>query len=253
MAFSDGAAVGVGSGGRHFDNPDGPWSFANVRVVRDHRRRGIGSAIFAAVSEHVATHGKTGLYTVLREDDADSLGFLSKRGWSEVMRTQHVRFELARPSGEPVLPDGVELVPMVEALDELVYDAAVEIERDLPTADDIVTGTLDEWRERGIGPLGVRACSFAALAGGEVVGYAILEDGDDGIAYHAMTGVRKAWRGRGLARALKERQLAAARSAGYSELRAANEVGNAPMRALNEKLGYTPLLAWLHVQGPLLR
>ncbi len=253
VAYWNGVPIGVGSAGRHFDNPDGPWSFSNVRVARDHRRRGIGTAIFAAVAEHVAAQGKTGLYTVLREDDADSRGFLARRGWEEVLRTQHVRFELTRRSGEPVLPEGVELVTMAEALDALVYDAAVEIEQDLPAADDVVTGTLEEWRERAVGPLGVRACSFAALSGGQVVGYAILEDGEDGIAYHAMTGVRRGWRGRGLARALKERQLAAARAAGYREVRAANEVGNAPMRALNEKLGYTPLHAWLHVRGPLLR
>jgi len=60
------------------------------------------------------------------------------------------------------------------------------------------------------------------------------------VCYHGMTGVARAWRGRGVATALKRRQIAAARAAGYRLLMTENEHRNVPIRRLNEAFGYVP-------------
>ena len=57
-------------------------------------------------------------------------------------------------------------------------------------------------------------------------------------ATHDMTGVKRAWCGRGIAGALKRTQIAWAKSAGYERLITQNEVRNEPIRRLNERLGY---------------
>ena len=67
-----------------------------------------------------------------------------------------------------------------------------------------------------------------------------------------MTGVARSHRGRGIALALKETQIAAAKAAGYKTLRTQNDLGNAPMRRVNEKLGYVRKFEWVHLGGPLL-
>ena len=53
-----------------------------------------------------------------------------------------------------------------------------------------------------------------------------------------MTGVLRAYRGRGIAAALKRTQIAWAKQAGYEKLQTANEVRNEPIRRLNERHGY---------------
>ena len=97
--------------------------------------------------------------------------------------------------------------------------------------------------------------TWIAVAQAEPVGYAILRVSaarpGDGI--HAMTGVKRAWRGRGIATTLKRAQIAWAIEHGLDLLDTTNELRNAPMRRVNEKLGYTPAPGRIHLRGPLAR
>ena len=83
--------------------------------------------------------------------------------------------------------------------------------------------------------------TFIALVNDEVVGYAklSLSSSDTKVAHHDMTGVRRAFRGRGIAGALKRAEIAWAKQAGYERLETNNEVRNEPIRRLNESHGYT--------------
>jgi predicted GNAT superfamily acetyltransferase len=94
--------------------------------------------------------------------------------------------------------------------------------------------------------------SLVALDGGEAVGWSgLASTGEDGIAENQLTGVRPAWRGRGIATALKREQAWRARQAGLRWIETTNDEGNAPMRAVNARLGLEPLPAWLLLRGPL--
>jgi GNAT superfamily N-acetyltransferase len=53
-----------------------------------------------------------------------------------------------------------------------------------------------------------------------------------------LTTVRRDWRGRGLARALKEHAIAWASARGLREIYTWTQTGNENMRAVNERLGY---------------
>ena len=92
--------------------------------------------------------------------------------------------------------------------------------------------------------------TFVALADGEVAGYAklSLSSTRTNVVMHDMTGVRRAFRGRGIAGALKRAEIAWAKQAGYETLETSNEVRNEPIRRLNERHGYTvqPGLVVLH-------
>ena len=66
------------------------------------------------------------------------------------------------------------------------------------------------------------------------------------------TRAARATGGRGIARALKQAQIAGAKAAGWKYLDTQNDLGNAPMRRVNEKLGYERRFEWVHLTGPLL-
>ena len=75
--------------------------------------------------------------------------------------------------------------------------------------------------------------------------------GSTTVAWHDMTAVRRAWRGRGIARVLKEATIAWAIDHGLTALETGNDVDNAPMRAVNARLGYEPMPDEVFFRGPL--
>jgi GNAT superfamily N-acetyltransferase len=252
LAYLDDEPVGTATGRRHFANRESPLAYVSVRVLREARRRGVGSALFGAISEHARSIGRTGLYTIVRLDDADSNAYLGKRGFTEVLRDEEVSLTLGDVQPDTTAPQGVQIVPFDPELDERVHPTAVEIDRDIPGPVPTAALTLEAWRDRMLGPGVLRELSFVALADNEIVGYAILGEDEPGVAEHWMTGVRRDWRGRGLGRALKATQIGVAQRAGLLELRTQFESVNAPMRRICEQLGYRPRLTWLHLTGPLL-
>ncbi len=85
----------------------------------------------------------------------------------------------------------------------------------------------------------------------EVVGYAkfSVTAARPRVASHDLTAVKRAWRGRGVARALKATQIAWAKEHGYEELRTRNDERNAPIRHLNKEFGYRPAVGRVYVRG----
>ena len=100
--------------------------------------------------------------------------------------------------------------------------------------------SFEQWRAIELDrPTRRRDLLFVAVADGEPVGYVSMDDnGRDG--YNGLTAVRRAWRRRGIATALKRTQIAAAKLAGFERLITGSEERNLPMRTLNAKLGYRP-------------
>jgi mycothiol synthase len=97
--------------------------------------------------------------------------------------------------------------------------------------------TLEEWlRDEAT----LAGGSIVALDGERVVGYAGLLswNDDDTRAENGLTAVARDWRRRGLATALKRRQLAWAAANGIRELVTWTQTGNEGMRSVNEGLGY---------------
>ena len=249
LTLSGGVPVGCAFGGNLWNDPESTVGFVSVRVLDGHRRRGIGTALLRTVSTHFEAHGSTKLYAVTRATEV--IAFLEHHGFGEVGRMQEVELHPAASDiGPPALP-GIEIVRVSEELVPGMHEVALEADADIPSPEPIATGTLEHWRERHLGPLALREQSFAAVEGGEVVGYAILGEAS-GSATHWMTGVRRDRRGRGIAKALKQAQIVAAREAGIEVLRTQNDLANVPMRRINEQLGYKPTVEWLHLAGPLL-
>lgn len=252
LARRDGVPIAMGFLRRRLEDPDSLLAFGKVGVLPAERRQGVGTRLWSELCRHAMSFGRTGLATEVREDDADSLDYLSKRGFATVFRAQEIALTIDSARVVAAAPPGVSIVSLVApTLDRAVYAAAVEIEADLPAVDQHVTPPYDEWHARTFEGSVIREASFAAVVEGLVVGVAFLHERPWG-AMHGLTGVRRPWRRQGVARALKAAQIQAASAFGMKELRTTNEVANDAIRRLNEALGYTPRVAWLELRGPLL-
>jgi ribosomal protein S18 acetylase RimI-like enzyme len=217
------------------------FAVADIAVVPARRRRGIGATVFADLSVRARALGKDELQFEVRESDAESRAFLERRGYTQVGAEKAVSLELAEieaPAIEP--PPAIRIVSRVEEpeLLEGMYAVCVEAEAAIPGSIDV--RTFEAWKAHEIDKPSRRPeLCFAALSGDEVVGYAALHVFGD-VVYHGLTAVKRAWRRRGVATALKQAEIAAAKEAGFGRLVTESEERNLPMRRLNEKLGFRP-------------
>jgi GNAT superfamily N-acetyltransferase len=225
--------VGAAYGGPS-DSPG--RGFVSPRVLPEARRRGVGSALLGELLEHLHAHGFDSVSAHVDGDDEGSLAFAARHGFVEVDRqVEQVRAVGDEPPGEP--PSGIRFVSVADRPELLreSYELAQEGYADLAVRN-AVEVSLDEWlRDEATLPGG----SFVALAGDEIVGYSgLLRHGEDGVAEDGLTVVRRAWRRRGLATALKRAELAWAAANGVREVVTWTQRGNEAMRATNERLGY---------------
>lgn len=260
IAWLDGAPVGAGGAGRAYSfPPDFPGFWSNLSVLPEHRRRGVGSALLAAASGVAREAGKTMLLGTTTSDRTDSIDFLEHRGFREHERMKVVKLDLAgRPAPAIEPPPGV-TISSLEAHPELVpsvYDVAREALPDIPGDGPEAPPTLEEFRTRDVDRSIIPPGGFVIGihdATGRVAGYAnlMLVPGRATVAWHGMTAVARAWRGRGLARALKAATIGWAIDNGLEALEGSNDIDNAPMRAVNRRLGYAPQADEIQFRGPL--
>jgi GNAT superfamily N-acetyltransferase len=256
VARVDGAPVGCGMSVVWPGTEGEPFLWADATVVPEHRQEGIGEALLRRISERGRSLGKQGLQLEVKADDEASIQFVEKRGFREIEREHEVVLDLTALDAPPAVdpPAGIELVPYSARrdLEREMYAVDSEAGADIPGLASSFDQTFEEWRVFAIErPSRDLDLTFLALADGHVVGVAYLEDHGE-VCFHNLTGVARAWRGRGIASALKRAQIAGAHARGVKRLVTESQQDNLPMRNLNEKLGYRPTLANVVYRGPLL-
>jgi mycothiol synthase len=205
------------------------------RVLPGKRGRGVGTALLEHLTAHAVSQGYERAGSHVAGDDDRSIAFAQRFGFEELRREIQQVLEVGAAERREI--DGVEFVSLQEQPDllEAAYPLAQEGYEDMPIEGlDI---SLETWLlEGGTLPEG----SFAALADGEIVGYAgLLRWADEPTkAEHGLTVVRRDWRRRGLASALKERQIEWAVANGIRRLVTYTQTGNESMQAVNARLGY---------------
>lgn len=251
--------VGVATVGRIYMHPpefDALW--ATIAVLPDARQHGIGTRLFAAVSDRARSVSKGWLHIPATDGHPDGIAFLVRRGFTEYERAKMVRLDLAGLASPPVdAPAGIRLTTLAERPDLVpdVHAVALEAFPDIPGGDEPdAVGDLAEFRARDVDRPGIPRDAFMVAldaATGEAVGYAslIMVPGSQSVAWHDMTAVVRAWRGRGVAGALKRATIGWAIANGLEALETGNDLDNAPMRAVNARLGFRPLPDLMTMRG----
>jgi mycothiol synthase len=217
------------------------------RVHPDARRRGIGTALLRELVAHASTLGRSELSASV--EDEGSKAFAERFGFREVDRQVEQVKVLGDEPEPPPLPDGVEVATIAERpeLLEAAHPLGVQGFADM-ALDGSATISLEDWlAEEATYPDG----SFVALSDGEIVGYSGLCRLSEGVAEDGLTVVRRDRRRRGLATALKRRELAWAAANGLREVVTWTQTGNEGMRRANELLGFAYRTVSITMVAPL--
>jgi GNAT superfamily N-acetyltransferase len=238
-----------------------PWrpgfGEALVTVLPEHRRQGLGTAFYARISSWLSEREIREIDATVPEDDEESMAFAVNRGFHEVERNGRMILDLGAIDPErPAPPEGVAIVTWAERPDLTlgIYDVACEGYPDIPGDRDETVEPFEDWLEHEMKGPGDRAdATFLAVSGDEVVGYSkfSLTEAQPTTAHHDMTAVKRSWRQRGVAGALKRTQILWAKEQGYERLATQNEMRNEPIRRLNQRLGYQEAPGRVVMRGPL--
>jgi GNAT superfamily N-acetyltransferase len=244
VAEADGATVGVARTGLLHESAEPGLGYANLNVRPDHRRRGVGDALLTAAERWLR---KIGVRTVHGRvaDDPAAVAFAERHGFRRGRRSLCLAVDLT--AGTPPVPPPVPGIRIASAAElaadpRPLYRADLEVSRDEPGDVGLDDTSFTDWRlsywDR---PELDRALTTVAFHGDTVVAFTFaLTDRSD--RYQSgMTGTRRAYRGRGLARAVKLAALRRAAAAGYTTALTRNDAENAGMLAVNRRLGYAPV------------
>lgn len=240
VAQQDGRVVGWVAAYR---NPrSGLGQISLLHVHPEHRRRGIGAALFDAAAGHLRG---LGVRRVAGTTTVESVGFARRRGFEPTRELRYSALDLATLGTPPLPPDGIRLAPMRDLDEQALYEADVAAATDEPGDVPGQPSPYPTWRYEIWENVGLdRDASTAALAGPVIVSFSLLmRDGDR--LWSDMTATVPAWRGRGLALAVKAEALRRAAASGAKTAYTSNDESNAPMLAVNTRLGYRPVAAQL--------
>jgi mycothiol synthase len=221
-----------------------------------HRRRGIGGALLSRVLDELRTREAIALRTVATEDNAEAVGFLTRRGFREVWREIPSELDLARFDGAPFAKRAARVdVAITTLAEELaagpgvlreLYELHAFCNRGQQELDPLTPPPFEEFVAGQVeGPQAMPEAWFLARDrghGGALVGMSSLErlpNAPDTLE-PGYTAVHPDHRRRGIALALKLRAIEHARAAGYRALTTHSNAINTGMIALNTALRFRP-------------
>ncbi|OZV81034.1 hypothetical protein CA850_12885 [Micromonospora echinospora] len=244
LAEVDGEVVGVARTGLLHESAEPGLGYANLNVLPERRGGGVGSALLAAAEQRLRAIGARVAYAKVVDEPA-AVGFAERHGYQRGRSTTHLRLDLTSGALPPVsVPPGVRITTAATLAGDPrpLYEADLDASRDEPG--DVGMDAIDfaDWRTTYWDRPNLDwTLTTVAICDGVVAAFTFaLTDGSD--RYQSgMTGVRRAYRGRGLAGAVKRSALHRAAEAGFTTALTSNDAGNEAMLAINRRLGYAPV------------
>jgi GNAT superfamily N-acetyltransferase len=211
-----------------------------VSVRAEERGRGIGSELYEVGLAHAGAIGAEQLLAHFHENES-GVAFAVRRGFEQVRAETESSVDPRLVAEAP--PSGLELRPLTTADPRLAYEVDMEATADMPATEPFAGMPYAEWEDHVLRhPLFVPAGSFVAFVDGDVAAVSlIIADSETRRATSMFTGTRRAYRGRGLALAVKLASFRWAAANGITRMLTYNDASNAAMLAVNVRLGYEPI------------
>ncbi len=233
-----------------------------IAVRPDHEGRGIGRAIYATIGEALAPFDPIRLRCRTRADKAHALRFIAALGYNEDHRDWESRLDVTSFDPAPyadhearVRANGITVRTAEELLASdpdarrKLYELDLKLSEDVPHPEP-QTGFTYESFEHFVfnNPSALFDGFFVAVDGEHYVGMSNLwkSQADASELYTGLTGVRRDYRRRGIALALKLRAIDYARRHNVKTLKTWNESNNRAMLSINEALGFVKQPAWVN-------
>lgn len=239
-------------------HPQKFWIWGGVHP--DFQRRGIGTALYEHILSDLTALRAVRALTSAREDYTRSVQFLTRNGFVETMRTWESRlpvqtfdFKKFAHYLERLSAHGLTITTLAdekrdpECLKKL-HELYVVIMEDVPHPDQYTPVDFEHFLRYSIEhPDAIAEGYFIAKDGDRYIGLSNLrrskEEPKD--LYQGLTGVRREYRGQGVAMALKLKTIEYAQRHGYTVIKTWNESTNVGMLAINDKLGFVRQPAWV--------
>jgi mycothiol synthase len=180
---------------------------ANTRGFVADKGRGLGTEILERGEEFARAEGVQKIHAGAAEPDAAARALFEARGYREVRRFYEMAIELTEAPSEPALPAGL----VVDELRDDEYEAFYEVLNEAFAEHwEWHPQPYDEWLERRRGQHRDEhgPVWWVVRAGDELAAVTRNDASVAGGGYVGAIGVRPAWRGKGLAKALLQRTFA---------------------------------------------
>jgi mycothiol synthase len=164
-----------------------------------HQGRGLGSAVVGWLEEEARRRGCTTATTSALTADRAAAGLLAARGYDCVRHFYRMLVELEAPPAEPVWPAGFEVSTFAAGDEEVLYDVVED-----SFADHWGHEQRDfaHWRSTNVEQSWWDPSLVYLVREGDQVVAAEINARRFGAGWIGVLGTRRAWRGRGLGRAL---------------------------------------------------
>ncbi|MFD8692350.1 GNAT family N-acetyltransferase [Streptomyces sp. NPDC059651] len=242
VAEEDGEIIATSQMGLAHGSPVPGQAFCNTHTHPERTGRGAGTLLLRAAEEYLDLAGATAVYAWVLDTPGDR-AFAEKHGYAPSRPAHFLHLDLTAGALPPrqELPAGVELRtgadfaddprPLFEADAETTADEPSDTPTRLSDYEDWLTGT---WRNPGLD----HDLTSVVVTDGRVAAFSAAETDGAGRYWSGMTGTRRAYRNRGLAKLAKNDSLHRARDAGYTDAFTGNDADNGPMLAVNRWFGY---------------
>ncbi|AFZ68743.1 GNAT family N-acetyltransferase [Deinococcus peraridilitoris] len=196
-------------------------------------------------------------------EDWWELPFLQARGFVELDRMWGSTLDVREFDPAPFAAfqlksaqQGIQVRPLAElpyqeeAFQRRWYALIIELLGDVPSASEFHPWPFETWQKRvAQSPKLVSEAYFMALDGEQLVGTSeLFPSNRPGTLQTGLTGVRRAWRRKGIAQTLKLVAAEYARSQGFQFVRTSNHSVNRPMLSINEAMGFMKEPAWVNLE-----
>ena len=243
----------------HMFHPQKFW--LSVDVHPDFQRQGIGRALYERIVSDLYALKAVRVFASAREDYLRSVAFLQKNGFSETRRTWESRlsvntFDFSKFAHylERFSAHGLTITTLAEERQsdpnclKKLHELYVVIMEDVPHPDQYTPVDFEHFLRYSVEhPDAIAEGYFIAKDGEKYIGQSNLRRSKDEPKdlYQGLTGVRREYRGKSVAMALKLKTIEYARAHGYEIIKTWNDSTNVGMLAINEKLGFVRQPAWI--------
>ncbi len=241
-------------------HPQRFWAWVFVMPSCCNKR--IGTHLFKTILHALLPYDPISLRTTTREDQYSALHLInkwnfseSKRFWESWLNVQTFDITPYTTIEEKPTSQGIEITTLAELIrcdsnyKEKYYGMWCEARLDVPRSEPTAHIGYEQWHTWIIeSPYMIPEATFIAVDKDTkiYVGVSQLLKAEGGAHLGTgLTGIRRAYRRKGIAIALKLRGIAYAKEQGVPEIRTSNESNNQAILSINGTLGYVKQPVWI--------
>ncbi len=233
--------------------------FIYALIHSNHQGEGYGKKFYQRLLEELKEHDPKKLEAHAREDKKRALRFLKDRGfkrtmkmWEAELKVDEFDFDEYEGLEEKLEDEGIVLMSLKEIEDDeenkrKLYELHEDVMEDVPLPDEYKRTDYDRFidglfNHPGYFPEGY----ILAIKDDEFVGMSShwFKEKENSL-FTGLTGVRRDYRGKGIATAMKVKALEVAKEENIDKIKTMNETRNEDILHINEKMGFEKKPGWV--------